>query len=483
MLVGGWRALRQHDIKLLLAYGTVSQLGFIVAIAGLGTKASALSALALVIAHALFKSTLFLTVGVVDKCTGTRDLRQLSGVGRRLLARVGAGDARRRLDGRHRAARRLRVQGERASSRCGRTSRPPRPLPAPWSWLAITASWPGRRSRSPTRRASSGAPSRRSRACPPTPVKAAHPGFVLAPRAARRGQPAARPARPSRVAVAAAVCRVVPRRRPSRSRSRCGTASPCRCCSRSCRSASGLALFAGRDLVARVQSGVPPLVDGERGFARTLRWVDRGAVETTAVTQRGSLPIYLAGILIVFVALPGVAAVTPRDAPAGPALGQPRSGRRRGRRRRGSRPRARHASSAHRGHARRRHRLRRLPALHPPRGSRPRDHPDARRDGVARRLRPRAAPPADEVHAPPALARRAPGASRSGWPSARPSARSRSSRRGAAAPSPCRPGSPRRPTRSATGRTSSTSRSSTSARGTPSARCRCSWPPRPASPA
>src|SRR4029078_9023715 len=85
MLVGGWRPLRQHDIKLLLAYGTVSQLGFIVAVAGLGTKASALAALALVIAHALFKSTLFLTVGVIDKCTGTRDLRVLSGVGRRLL--------------------------------------------------------------------------------------------------------------------------------------------------------------------------------------------------------------------------------------------------------------------------------------------------------------------------------------------------------------------------------------------------------------
>ncbi|HET6666447.1 MAG TPA: proton-conducting transporter membrane subunit, partial [Intrasporangium sp.] len=85
MLLGGWRALRQYDLKLLLAYGTVSQLGFMVAITGLGTRAAALAALALIIGHALFKSTLFLTVGIIDRSTGTRDLRRLSGVGRRLL--------------------------------------------------------------------------------------------------------------------------------------------------------------------------------------------------------------------------------------------------------------------------------------------------------------------------------------------------------------------------------------------------------------
>ena len=56
-----------------------------VAIAGIGTRAAALAALALVVGHALFKSTLFLTVGVIDKSTGTRDLRVLSGVCKRLL--------------------------------------------------------------------------------------------------------------------------------------------------------------------------------------------------------------------------------------------------------------------------------------------------------------------------------------------------------------------------------------------------------------
>jgi multicomponent Na+:H+ antiporter subunit A len=82
MLVGGWRALRQLDIKLLLAYGTVSQLGFLLLIASVGTRAAALAGLAMLVAHALFKATLFLVVGIIDRTTGTRDLRKLSGVGR-----------------------------------------------------------------------------------------------------------------------------------------------------------------------------------------------------------------------------------------------------------------------------------------------------------------------------------------------------------------------------------------------------------------
>lgn len=82
MLVGGWRALRQTDAKLLLAYGTVSQLGFLTVMVGFGTRNTALAGLALVLAHALFKSTLFLVVGLIEHSTGTRDLRKLSGLGR-----------------------------------------------------------------------------------------------------------------------------------------------------------------------------------------------------------------------------------------------------------------------------------------------------------------------------------------------------------------------------------------------------------------
>lgn len=84
LILGGWRSLRQDDLKLLLAYGTVSQLGMLVLLAGTGTQAAALGALAMLIGHALFKSTLFLVVGVVDHATGTRRLTELSGLRRRL---------------------------------------------------------------------------------------------------------------------------------------------------------------------------------------------------------------------------------------------------------------------------------------------------------------------------------------------------------------------------------------------------------------
>ena len=66
LLVGGYRALRQHDLKLLLAFGTVSQLGLIVLLVGYGTQATALAGVAMLGAHAMFKAALFLVVGVVD---------------------------------------------------------------------------------------------------------------------------------------------------------------------------------------------------------------------------------------------------------------------------------------------------------------------------------------------------------------------------------------------------------------------------------
>ncbi|GAA4285835.1 Na+/H+ antiporter subunit A [Georgenia daeguensis] len=84
MLVGGYRALRQHDLKLILAFGTVSQLGLITVLVGHGDRAVALAGLAMLLSHALFKACLFLLVGVIDWSVGTRDLRQLSGLGRRM---------------------------------------------------------------------------------------------------------------------------------------------------------------------------------------------------------------------------------------------------------------------------------------------------------------------------------------------------------------------------------------------------------------
>ncbi|QCX26339.1 Na+/H+ antiporter subunit A [Nocardioides jishulii] len=84
MILGGLRALRQNDLKLLLAFGTVSQLGFMVLVLGLGTRSAMLAGLGIVVAHALFKATLFLVVGLIDRTTGTRDLRKLTGLGRRM---------------------------------------------------------------------------------------------------------------------------------------------------------------------------------------------------------------------------------------------------------------------------------------------------------------------------------------------------------------------------------------------------------------
>jgi multicomponent Na+:H+ antiporter subunit A len=84
MVLAGWRALRETDLKGLLAYGTISELGMLMALFGAGTAVSALAGVAMLLAHALFKSALFLVVGVVDHQTGTRDLRELSGLGRRL---------------------------------------------------------------------------------------------------------------------------------------------------------------------------------------------------------------------------------------------------------------------------------------------------------------------------------------------------------------------------------------------------------------
>ncbi|MCX4794269.1 Na+/H+ antiporter subunit A [Streptomyces sp. NBC_01242] len=84
MLLGGWRALRLNDLKLVLAYGTVSQLGFLTLLAGVGNRDTALAAAVMILGHALFKAPLFLVTGIVDHAAGTRDLRRLSGVGRTL---------------------------------------------------------------------------------------------------------------------------------------------------------------------------------------------------------------------------------------------------------------------------------------------------------------------------------------------------------------------------------------------------------------
>ncbi|MEX2588134.1 MAG: hydrogen gas-evolving membrane-bound hydrogenase subunit E [Actinomycetota bacterium] len=93
MLIGGYRALKQHDLKLLLAYGTVSQLGFVVALVGSGHPGLTFAGVGMILAHALFKATLFLVVGIIDHQTHTRDIRELSGLGRRMPVLFGVAAA------------------------------------------------------------------------------------------------------------------------------------------------------------------------------------------------------------------------------------------------------------------------------------------------------------------------------------------------------------------------------------------------------
>ncbi|MGX1809564.1 Na+/H+ antiporter subunit A [Nocardia sp. NPDC055321] len=89
MVLAGIRALQVTDLKLVLAFGTVSQLGFLVLLVGIGTPGAALAGMTLVVAHSLFKACLFMVVGIIDHSAGTRDLRRLTGIGRREPALLG----------------------------------------------------------------------------------------------------------------------------------------------------------------------------------------------------------------------------------------------------------------------------------------------------------------------------------------------------------------------------------------------------------
>lgn len=85
-LLGGYLALRATDLKQIMAYSTVGQLGFIVATIGVGTPSALATAVLFTLSHALFKAALFMVVGIIDQQAGTRDIRLLRGLGRRMRA-------------------------------------------------------------------------------------------------------------------------------------------------------------------------------------------------------------------------------------------------------------------------------------------------------------------------------------------------------------------------------------------------------------
>ncbi|EFQ81945.1 putative monovalent cation/H+ antiporter subunit A [Aeromicrobium marinum DSM 15272] len=81
-VMGAAFALQRTDLKELLAYSTVSQLGLVVAVIGVGSTGAMLAASVHVVAHALFKSAAFMHVGLLERRVGTRDIRELSGMAR-----------------------------------------------------------------------------------------------------------------------------------------------------------------------------------------------------------------------------------------------------------------------------------------------------------------------------------------------------------------------------------------------------------------
>jgi multicomponent K+:H+ antiporter subunit A len=80
VLFAAFVAIFKHDLKGLLAYSTVSHLGLITFLVGLGSPLAAVAAVFHVLNHATFKASLFMIAGIVDHETHSRDMRQLGGL-------------------------------------------------------------------------------------------------------------------------------------------------------------------------------------------------------------------------------------------------------------------------------------------------------------------------------------------------------------------------------------------------------------------
>ncbi|PZO63779.1 MAG: monovalent cation/H+ antiporter subunit A [Paracoccus denitrificans] len=80
LLMGAVIALYRNDIKGLLAYSTISHLGLITALIGIGSGGAIVAAIFHIMNHAVFKASLFMAAGIIDHETGTRDMRRLGGL-------------------------------------------------------------------------------------------------------------------------------------------------------------------------------------------------------------------------------------------------------------------------------------------------------------------------------------------------------------------------------------------------------------------
>jgi multicomponent Na+:H+ antiporter subunit A len=305
MLLGGWRALRQYDLKLLLAYGTVSQLGFILAVVAIGTRAAALAGLAMLLAHALFKATLFLTVGIVDHSTGTRDLRRLSGVGRAapglLVVAALAGASMAGVPPLTGFVAKESVYG----AVVGLASDAEGTGLAGWpGWLLVAGIVAGSAlTTAYTLRFLWGAFAHKSGE-PDTAVARIGVGFAAAPALLAVLSLLLGFLGPAQTRLLRGYAELIP-----------GTGSPARLSLWHGVNLGlvlslvallvGLAMFTARSAVASTQAALGLSWNAERGYRTTMRRLDRTAVEVTGLTQRGSAPTYLSVILAVVVLLPG----------------------------------------------------------------------------------------------------------------------------------------------------------------------------------
>ncbi|MDR6174590.1 multicomponent Na+:H+ antiporter subunit A [Nocardioides zeae] len=308
MLIGGWRALRQRDIKLLLAYGTVSQLGFLTVVFAIGSRTAALAGLAMLVAHALFKAPLFLVVGIVDKQTGTRDLRELSGVGRAMPAVAAAGI----IAGASMAGLPplLGFVGKESVFAAilelahGETAG----VPGWAGWLVVAGLVAGSAlTVGYTARFLWGAFATKP-GVEPTVVKAPHPAFTVSPvLLAALCLGAGFAGAPLTTAFAPYADTLVPSAHEEYLALWHGFGLPLWFSVVAI--AVGVGLFLVREPLCRFQARTALPVTAEGVYRFGMRAVDRSAVEVTGSFQRGSVANYLAIILLVVLALPGYAAV------------------------------------------------------------------------------------------------------------------------------------------------------------------------------
>jgi multicomponent Na+:H+ antiporter subunit D len=84
MVIGGLLAIGQRDLKRLLAYSSISQVGYVILGFGLGTPLGILAGLFHLFNHSVSKALLFLNAGAVEYATGTRDLEQMGGLAKKM---------------------------------------------------------------------------------------------------------------------------------------------------------------------------------------------------------------------------------------------------------------------------------------------------------------------------------------------------------------------------------------------------------------